>query len=125
MAQRDDIGAPFLPIVARAELEGDRKKAGVAWWVEKNYNDPDPNPYDDVESLPVMLFQQSDEEVLRMLQEEGLTPPPPGEAVRAFNIRAQDGQGNVSRLRIPLVVGDTRFDPRLVEWRRARARDRE
>lgn len=124
-AQRDSIAAPFLPIVSRADLEGDRARAGVAWWVEKHYNDPDPSPYDDVESLPVLAFQQSDLDVLKMLQREGLTLPPAGEPVRTFNIRAQDGQGNVTRLRLPLVVGNTRFDPRLVEWRRARAQDRE
>lgn len=124
-AQRDAIAPPYLPIVSRGDLEADRAIAGVAWWVAKNYQDPDPGPYDDVESLPVMVFQQSDAEVLRMLDKAGITLDDPAKPVRTVEVRAQDGQGNVTLLSLPLVVGDTRFDPRLVEWKRARAQDRE
>lgn len=121
-AQYQDLRPPFLPRQPRSELENNRNLAGVAWWIESNF--PDIGLVDNAtrfESLPTIRFRASDEEIMHRLAVAGQPVPPEGEPLRWFMIRAQDGQGNTSLVKLPLFVGDVRFQPLLLDWKRRRS----
>jgi hypothetical protein len=125
-AQPGELRTPFLPIKPRSELENRRNLAGVAWWIQSNYDES--GLVDNAtrfESLPTMRFRISDEEILKHLQEAGSPPPPANEPLRWLMVRAQDGQGNTTLVQLPLYVGDMHFQPRLLDWKRKRSRRHE
>lgn len=129
-AQVQELRPPFLPVQPHGELETRPRMPGVAWWVEANPPDLETrlglrDPDSQLESLPVMRFRYSDDEILQRIQETGEAPPPAGQPLRWFMLRAQDGQGGVTLVRLPLYVGDVRFDPLLVDWKRRRDRSQE
>lgn len=104
--------APFLPWRTRSELEGSARQAGVTWWVEAPGDPADPERQ--VEHREYLAYYYSDRRARRGAPEDG-------SALRVLRVRAQDGAGNVTDLRIPLRVEELGFSPRLVALAMERA----
>lgn len=109
---------PYLARVPREDLEADLSTPGLAWWIEDRTQGVVPDRFAGLDGITEVIYTASDEDVRDQLAEEGeFLPPGP---LRVLKIRAQDGNGNVTLLETPLVILETGFQARTLQWRSRR-----
>ena len=109
-AQGPDVLPPFLPTSTLAELDADETRAGVTWWIESG---DDRDRFDDVDAPPSFQYPKSDEDILFLMAQQGVTTPPV--PLRRLQVLAQDGQGNRTRVTIPIFVEQVTFSARRLQ----------
>jgi hypothetical protein len=98
-AQGPEVQPPFLPLVPRGELLADPRRVGVTWWIESA------DPQDRFDALEgIREFQYAaDDAVVQFELVAGGAPRPPI-PLRRLEVLAQDGQGNTTRVTVPIFV---------------------
>lgn len=116
-AQGVDVQPPFLPLVPRAELLADPRRPGVTWWIESQ--DPQ-DRFDALEGLREFQYSVDDAVVQFELVAAGAPRPPV--PLRRIEVFAQDGQGNATRVTVPIFVAPSGFHVETIQAETERAR---
>lgn len=115
-AQGATVQPPFLPLVPRAELLADARRVGVSWWIE---SEAPGDRFAGLEGVREFQYPVDDAVVQFELVAEGAPRPPV--PLRRLEVLARDGQGNTTRVTVPLFVVPAGFKVETLESRTERA----